>query len=151
MKYLTFLIVILTFSGCDRDGDSEQILEEMTYRRSACYGICPVYSIEIDPNRTMRYIGKQYVAVKDTIYESVSKEQLIMLTAAFNECNYFSMNDNYTRMNMTDQATIYTSIRINGTNKSVNHYTGDSSAPDDLDTLYSKIETILNVKRLIGE
>ncbi len=148
MRLTIVLIVTLTFLGCEDEGDV--ILEEMEYVQTPCYGVCPSYEIAISSGGHLRYIGHGSVIIRDTVYELLSKEQLSQLSEAFNECNYFSLKDEYLAVGATDMQTVYTSVTIGGRHKSVWHYFGDHSAPAELSILYFRINTILNTQRWIG-
>ena len=148
MKLTLILFVIFAFLGCEDEG--EVILEEMEYVQSPCRGICPWYEIAISPGGHLRYIGHRYVTISDTVYELLSNEQLSKLSAAFNECKYFSLKDEYLASGATDMETVHTSVKMGGRYKSVWHYFGDFSAPAELNNLYFRINTILNTQRWTG-
>jgi len=147
MKKLIILILFAINIGCEEE---VRLIETMVYQQNSCKGGCPFYEITIYANRTLRYVGYRYVAITDTIYDYFSREQLSKLTEAFNECGYFSLKDEYTTRSATDMASAYTSIQIGGKSKSVLHYFGDSSAPERLKNLYTKINEILNTERWTG-
>jgi hypothetical protein len=147
MKRIISFILLLVIVGCEEEVN---VIETMEYKQFPGKGFCPIFEITISKDRILRYIGSKDVTIHDTIYESVSTEQLKKLTNAFNDCNYFLLKDKY-RDGPTDMATVITSISINGRYKSVTHYLGDSSAPEELKNLYIKINEILNTEKWVGK
>ncbi|MBK8944079.1 MAG: hypothetical protein IPM32_02305 [Ignavibacteriae bacterium] len=146
-KYL-FIILFFIINGCEEE---DRLLETMYYNQLSCRGGCPVYEITISSDRILRYVGKRYVSNKDTIYESVTLEQIKKLTNAFDECNYFLLKDKYNAIHVTDMASAITSIDMEGKYKRIEHYFGDSSAPEELKNLYIKINEILNTEKWTGK
>ena len=144
LLYSTLVLIILL--GCQDEGDFSP---EITYARSGCYGPCPQFSIHIFSDGTLEYIGLHFVKVQDTVTEHITDDQVTQLNNAFEECHYFSLKDSYL-IGPTDFETIYTSYKVKGICKAVTHYEGDQSAPAALDTLYVRIEKILNVARWVG-
>jgi len=122
----------------------------MVYEQGPCYGVCPVYKLDITEGGLLRYIGIKFVSVTDTVFENLTGEQLAELTNAFHECGFFSLDDEYLNYSVTDMPEYYTSVKIGGKIKSVRHYFGDYSAPEKLKNLYLNINEILNTKRWTG-
>ena len=148
MKYFSLSLVVaaIVLLSCEDEGD---VSPEITYEQSGCYGPCPTFSIQIHSDGSLRYIGLHYVPVQDTVFDKVNGQQVNQLIDAFERSNYFSFKDNYL-IGPTDYPTAYTSYKIKGRYKSVTHYFGDKSAPAELDTLYLRINRILNAKRWLG-
>jgi hypothetical protein len=66
------------------------------------------------------------------------------LISDFEQADYFSLNDSYTSFGVSDMPFVTTSIRIGGRTKTVRHYLGDRSAPEQLTELENKIDEIVN-------
>jgi hypothetical protein len=90
------------------------------------------------------------VLVADTVFDRVTHQQFLGLISAFDQCNYFSLEDEYSGFGITDMASATTSIRLGSRYKSIYHYFGDPSAPEGLKHLYSDINRILNTKQWVG-
>jgi hypothetical protein len=95
-------------------------------------------------------VGRDNVLILDTVFDHISGQQFGELIAAFAECQYFSLKDEYSSWCATDCASALTSFAGGGTYKSVRHYFGDCSAPTELELLYPKINKILGTERWVG-
>jgi len=118
----------------------------ITLERTACHGTCPVYKLNIEGNGTVTYEGQDFVQVKGKQTASLSPAQIQDLFSAFEETKFFTLTD-YTHEDTTDSPTVITSITLNGKTKTVHHYYGDNSAPQELFDLESKIDEITNSKQ----
>jgi Domain of unknown function (DUF6438) len=119
--------------------------------RTACFGTCPVYKLTIAANGTVIYEGHDFVEVEGKQTASLGAVQIQELVSAFERANFFSLQDNYTNYDVTDNPSAITSITLNGKTKTVNHYYGDNSAPQELFDLESKIDEIVNSKQWTGK
>ena len=68
----------------------------------------------------------------------------------FEQADFLSLTD-YMEQKVTDLPYVITSITIGGQTKTVNHYHGDDSAPQQLTDLESKIDEIVNSKQWTGK
>jgi len=139
------LLFILPLTGCKNTAEPAT-QEELVIKleRTACFGACPVYSLTIKGNGTVIYEGKDFVQTKGVQETTVGPDVINQLLLAFEESDYFSLNDSYTRFGKSDMPSVYTSISIGNHTKSVKHYLGDSSAPENLIELENKIDEIVN-------
>jgi putative hemolysin len=122
----------------------------MTLERTACHGTCPVYKLTITGDGTVVYEGRDFVEVKGQQTSSISTAQVQDLLAAFEQANFLTLTD-YTEQKVTDLPSAITSITRGGQTKTVNHYYGDDSAPQQLTDLESKIDEITNSKQWTGK
>ena len=121
----------------------------ITMERTACHGTCPVYKLTIEGNGEVTYDGRNFVQVKGKQTTSLSPAQIQDLVSAFEQAKFSTLTD-YTHENTTDSQSVITSITRNGKTKTVNHYYGDNSAPQELFDLESKIDEITNSKHWTG-
>lgn len=119
----------------------------ITLKRTVCHGTCPSYKLTIDGAGTVNYEGQDFVEVKGRQTASIGLDQIQELVSAFEAANFFSLQDNYTAYDVTDSPSAITSITINGRTKTVTHYYGDKSAPQELFDLEAKIDEITNSKQ----
>lgn len=96
MGMLGFVILLLVWSpawnpGLASTADVSGATIEMS--RSACFGRCPVYTIEISGNGIVRYTGEQNVAVVGNESRNISPEQVSGLLEDFDSINFFSLDD----------------------------------------------------------
>ena len=122
----------------------------ITMERTACHGTCPVYKLTISGDGKVIYDGRNFVEVEGEQTESLSPTQIQDLVAAFEQANFYSLQD-YTDNNAGDSQSVITSITIDGKTKTVNHYYGDSNAPQELFDLESRIDEITNSKQWTGK
>jgi uncharacterized protein DUF6438 len=117
--------------------------------RTACRGTCPIYKLTVEGNGTVIYEGQDFVQVKGKQTASLSQAQIQDLVSVFEQAEFFTLTD-YTHEDTTDSPSVITSITLNGKTKTVNHYYGDKSAPQELFDLESKIDEITNSKQRTG-
>ena len=58
----------LALVGCASTPEQSQNVAQETirYSTSPCFGACPIYSVEVSPNGTVHFEGKQYTKVTGT-------------------------------------------------------------------------------------
>ena len=160
LRTLTFILLLvlgLLISGCvagvgtPTTNPTENVFSDLviTMERTACHGTCPIYKLAIRGDGTVTYEGQDFVQVQGQQTASLSPAQIQELVSAFEQASFFTLMD-YTHVNTTDSPTVITSITLNGQSKTVNHYYGDSSAPQALFDLESKIDEITNSNQWTG-
>ncbi len=118
--------------------------------RTACFGWCPVYKITIFADGTMKYVGTNFVKQAGERTAKLKPAQLAALRAAFADAHYFDLQDDYTRRDVTDNPSTFTSSSDGTRSKTVRHYYGDRSAPAALTKLEDEIDSIVQIDRFIG-
>ena len=93
---------------------------------------------------TVIYSGVQFVKITGIQESTISIDAVEQLLMEFEKADYFSLNDSYTKFGKSDMPSANTSISLGGQTKSVNHYLGDSTAPESLTELEDKIDEIVN-------
>ncbi|OGO18690.1 MAG: hypothetical protein A2Z02_00150 [Chloroflexi bacterium RBG_16_48_7] len=116
----------------------------ITLERTPCFGTCPVYSLKISGNGAVVYDGKDHVKLKGVQETTISAGAVNQLVLEFENTGYFSLNDSYTKFEITDMPSANTSITIGRKTKSIKHYYGDRSAPKQLTELEKKIDDTVN-------
>jgi hypothetical protein len=124
----------------------------ISLRRTECYGTCPVYSLEIFENGSIRYVGKEYVAVLGEKHSQIPRAAVENLVDRFTAIDYMNLGD-YSR-NQThpdgsfsvilDRSSTITSLRIGGKTKEIEDC-GD--APESLVLLEWEIDRAVNSHR----
>jgi putative hemolysin len=122
----------------------------ISLERTPCFGTCPVYKLTITGDGIVVYEGRDFVAVKGQQTSSISTAQVQDLVNAFEQANFLTLTD-YTEQTVTDLPSAITSMTIGGQTKTVNHYYGDDSAPQQLPDLEAKIDEITNSKQWTGQ
>ena len=93
-------------------------------RRTACFGSCPDYTVEVRGDGSVVFTGKTYVAVTGEHHGRISHDDLQSLLETFRAADYFSLEDHYVAL-VTDCPTYSTSIAFDGVTKSVVDYVGE--------------------------
>src|SRR5690606_29799811 len=68
----------------------------ITLERSACFGACPVYTVNILEDGTVTYEGQRHVSVIGKQTGEIPPETVALMVAAFEDAGYFNWNDAYT-------------------------------------------------------
>jgi hypothetical protein len=137
----SFYLYMFFIGGPKTDGDFTTIKME----RSACFGSCPVYTIEIKSNGEITYNGERYVETKGKQKLQLSKSEINALKDAISESRFYSLNDRYDG-NITDlPATTITLKTITGEKSVYDYY----MAPPRLSELEKKIDKIAGIEEFI--
>jgi len=121
----------------------------ITLERTACHGFCPVYTVTIQGDGTVVYEGHDFVKTKGTVEITMPKEKIKQLLEEFESIDYFNLNDKYTERTITDAPSVITSITVDRRTKTIEHYHGDFSTPEELTRLEDRIDEIINTDQWI--
>jgi hypothetical protein len=122
----------------------------ITLERGACFGTCPMYSLTIYDDGTVVYNGDRFVEATGEQTWQMDPETVTAMVDAFAEAGYFEWDAEYTDMSVTDLPYIVTSVTRDGETHSINHYTGDHSAPLALSFLEAWIDQMVNTAQWTG-
>lgn len=158
--FVLFLFLVITLDGvkAQSSGDVQassgntnqsNILKnsiKITMSRTACFGACPIYYLEIDGDGKVIYRGYKNVDVIGVRISFIPVDKARILVNQFNSLGYFNLKDRYDEASITDQASVQTSIRIDGIFKSVHHYLGTVNSPElvKLTQLENMIDEVTN-------
>jgi len=92
--------------------------------RTACYGTCPVYSVEIAGDGTVTFIGERYVNATGQQTAHIAKAKVQELFKKFEKCEFFWTRDAY-EASITDMPSTIVSISFDTRSKSVTDYAGE--------------------------
>jgi len=157
-KWLWTVIVLMMVAvlaiGCGLTAKTTPVPTDIanvyiTMERQGCQDQCPVYTIRIYGTGFAVFEGVEFVKRIGGAQTSVSEEKLKQLISEFQKIDFFSLEDNYEEQAVAGAPTVVTSITIDGQTKTVTHYHGDTSAPEQLTKLEDKIDEILNIDQLI--
>jgi hypothetical protein len=111
----------------------------ITYKRGACMGKCPSYTMSIDgATKTITYTGTQNVEKIGVFTKPVSDEELTKLSEAFKTAGFDSLDEKYLG-EVTDFPSRYITYSNNGKTKMVQDRKG---APEKLHVLETLLENI---------
>lgn len=116
----------------------------ITLQRTACFGLCPVYTLNLYEDGTVVYLGLQNVAVTGVQVSQIDPGSVQMLTQMMTATGYFDWQDEYTNMTITDQSYVITSLSTPDQYKQITRYAGDANAPVGLTWLEDRIDSVVN-------
>lgn len=96
---------------------------EIGLERTACFGECPVYSVVLKPDGSVRYVGTEHVARIGTHVGEINPEDFHRLSEFLIESDYASLETEFP-LAVTDLPSAYTTAVINGKRKVIHHYGG---------------------------
>lgn len=116
----------------------------ITLERQPCFGMCPVYALNIFEDGTVVYLGIDHVAVTGVQTTTIDASQVELLVVEMTAFGYFDWQDEYTTMTITDQAYVVTSLSTPEQYKHIVRYDGDANAPVGLLRIEDRIDAIVN-------
>jgi hypothetical protein len=115
--------------------------------RGPCFGTCPVYSVTLYGDGTVRYDGKDQVRVRGSQTAVIAPEKVKELAGEIDRSGFFSLRDLYTEVSVTDAPTVVLNVAVDGKKKQVKHYLGDFKAPKTLETIETRIDEVAGTSR----
>lgn len=106
-------------------GESDRVLLE----RTSCYGICPVYSVEIGVNNLVTFTGKAHV-MKMSASRKAGPRAFRSIVSHLDSAGFFALNSSYQpgqpecRKHATDASSATLSVIDHGRSKIVSFYYG---------------------------
>ncbi|HEY7109707.1 MAG TPA: DUF6438 domain-containing protein [Nitrososphaeraceae archaeon] len=124
----------------------------ITMFRGACFGACPIYYIEINGDGKVTYGGFEYVNVTGERTSSIPVDSVRQLVQKIISSGYYNLSDKYDQVDRTDQATVVTTVNIDGKSKSVYDYLGTHLLPAmlPLRELENMIDNVTNSSQWVG-
>ena len=113
--------------------------------RTACYGECPVYSVAIDGEGKVTYVGTRFVRAMGEHVDRIPVLRVAALLATARGIGFFSLNERYTAP-ITDLPTTIVTITAGGVTKRIEDY---ARAPRELKQLEQDIDDAANTRRWI--
>ncbi len=111
----------------------------LTYERSYCFGMCPVFKSEIMHDGTVNYEGINFVDNMGNHSAVISTSDLDLIKVKLEEINYFDLDSIYNNLNVMDMPSVTTSVYWDGNAQKV---FDRFEAPKELRTLYSLLDEI---------
>jgi hypothetical protein len=155
---ITCLLIVLAVFGYElvQESDIKQALStkccskkqlesfKLKLETTACYGRCPVFSLEISNDRGLHVVGKQFVNFKE-LEKTLSEEDLIAIGKLIYQSNYFGTKNIYgykgkgCKSNATDNPSSLWNINIGEDTGSIEFYKGCFGAPKELALLEQEL------------
>jgi hypothetical protein len=115
----------------------EELLISMM--RTACYGTCPIYNVQIYTSGKVQYEGKNFVDRIGRYHTTFDTASLQKLQDKIRSINYFSFQDKYDSP-ITDLPSVITEVHLDGQVKKIEDR---HKGPKELDELYAEIDALL--------
>ena len=115
-------------------------ITEIQLRRTPCYGTCPVYHVTIRGDGHFKYVGERHVQRQGRYTGRVHPWHLKKLAQFLREAGFMDLEDRYFTP-ITDQATVYTTVTLDGVTKEIEHYA--NAGPPSLWAVEELIDLLL--------
>lgn len=141
-------VFFTTVSGESFNTPDESII--ISLERGMCFGTCPVYSIILFGNGTIKWTGEMYVDSIGSRTDHIDGNSVTDLFNSLESAGFFNLNDSFTSYDITDMPTAILTVQNNSVTKQVVHYYGDLSAPEKLPEMEESVDEMANTSRWIG-
>ncbi len=112
----------------------------ITYQRTPCFGMCPVFNLTISKSGKAIFEGKNFTDKMGFYQSQWDKAALQRMTFVADSIQYFAFEKKYDNNKVTDLPTTTTSILKNGISFSVaNRYKG----PKSLQIFYKELDAMI--------
>jgi hypothetical protein len=174
---------VLQNESANRKRQTDKTKLSLIMKRTGCYGTCPIYDLNIQPDGKVLFEGKGFTKIIGKAEDKISDEKINELAEEIKKANFFLLDDAYNSKSgncptfATDSSNVTLYIKINGKEKTINHYLGcqddyrkeiakgnsneipviDEAEftkrifPQQLYNLENKIDEIVETERWIGE
>ena len=119
------------------EAQKEELLISMM--RTACYGTCPIYNVQIYTSGRVQYEGKNFVDRIGSYHTNFDTASLKKIQEKIRSINYFSLQDKYDSP-ITDLPSVITEVHLDGQVKKIEDR---HKGPKELDELYAEIDALL--------
>jgi VCBS repeat-containing protein len=118
--------------------------------RTMCYGMCPVYHLEIAADGTVDYYGMFFVAKSGHHTWKLDSAAIKKLNSEIKKSEFFTMEEIEDSSITTDLPGCNTEILFeDGTSRKIEHKYGYIKFPDGLKILEDKIDELAGVKKYV--
>jgi hypothetical protein len=115
------------FVECDHDEQFGSVTE-IAVEQTACYGFCSAYTMTLHPDGTVTYAGAANVERIGSRHGRVPLGRFRYLATLAEEIGYFELLDDYS-CPVTDNPTVFTSVRRGQEIKIIRHYAPSLTGP----------------------
>lgn len=126
---------------------------DVLVQRSSCFGPCPVYSMVVRGNGSVRFVGQRYTEVVGGIDGTLTDDQLFLIASELDRSNFLSYQpiDGCLQL-ATDHPSVTLWVKWRGKERKVERYLGcKKEEPDPVPTLSRRIDEIVNTNQWIGD
>ena len=128
-------MLLLGCAAAAQTRPTDLTITSVSMHRSACYGVCPVYTVEVLSTGEVRYDGQDNVKIKGHHTSHVPPDEFAFLVAAIGRVDFFSLHDQYMFAKdgcprfWTDSPTVDFVITRGGQKKHASYYYGCRGLP----------------------
>ena len=145
------LVLLLVVSSCGSskksskpEANKEKKELIIALERTACYGTCPIYKIEVFSDGSAMYYGERFVDNLGKYTFNVSQETINYILKKAVEIRFFEMEDKYTA-DITDLPKTIVFIKKDRKKKKIIDYYG---APKTLKEFESLVDGCVDYRRM---
>ena len=134
MRFFALSLSVSVLSAC------EKVPEPLNFQRISvtagpCNGVCPEYSLSVDENGVVGFMGKRNVVVKAGRAATLSAENFAALKAALRTANIPALQNDYTSaancpVKSNGHSELIWQVEISGVSKTIRQNLGCASAPN---------------------
>ena len=129
-------------------------IKVLILERTACYGSCPIYTVSVDDNCEVRWLGRDYVEIKGARIWAISRIKMDLLHKCLERYDFLNLDKPQMKLfglcGSDGPSCITTAIFADGSRKRINHNMGDESMPEQLTRLEDRIDAILGTGKYVG-
>lgn len=147
MRWLPLILLFVLFAcgSSKKSGNTKEKRELIiSLERTACYGTCPIYKMEVFSDGSAFYHGERFVDHLGNYEFLVSKNTINYILERAVEIGFFEMEDKYTE-NVTDLPKTIVFIKKNKQKKKIVDYYG---APKKLKEFESLVDGCIDYRRM---
>jgi len=145
---LVLLLVVSSCGSSKKSSNPEANKEKkeliIALERTACYGTCPIYKIEVFSDGSAMYYGERFVDNLGKYTFNVSQETINYILKKAVEIRFFEMEDKYTA-DITDLPKTIVFIKKDRKKKKIIDYYG---APKTLKEFESLVDGCVDYRRM---
>lgn len=145
------VLLFLTTPVFAGGNDSFPTAFELTLKRDACFGTCPVYAVRVNGNGAVDWTGERWVQQLGHLKTNVNPATVMRLRQAVQAANFFALKDEYLDMSVTGLPYATVEVRQGTRRKTIHYYKGDPSVPTVLFNLAKQIDLELGTAAWIGK
>ncbi|WP_407570803.1 DUF6438 domain-containing protein [Deinococcus altitudinis] len=124
---------------------------ELSLNREACFGSCPAYTVRVNGNGAVEWMGRKWVRHPGASSTTVEPATVKQLQQEVKAANFFTLSDDYTRMNVSDLSYVTLEVRQGPRRKTVRFYLGDPNVPPVLVNLAKQVDLDLGTASWIRD
>lgn len=114
-KYISVIaaILVVAFSACAKKATKAPSISYIKMERTACFGRCPAYMVEIYKTGLIRYTGRQFTEYTGVYESNIGSKEATKLLKKFADNRVDTCREVYDN-NIPDLPGLYFGFKING-------------------------------------